>query len=276
MTLTAGIEQITPDQAFLILTERNPRNRNLRPQHVERYAEAMRRGEWQLNGETLKFDTRENLIDGQHRLAAVVEAGAPQRFMVVRGLAPETQDTVDDGSARTHGDVLAIHGERNANVLASAARNIYAYELIGIPIAHELPQMSRPTKQQILTVLDRHPDMRAATNKKGILVLSGSQVSTLRYLFRTVNAEQADEFLALLHSGEGLASDDPVLALRNRLIASQMATSRLPAKLVVGYTIRGFNAWRRGERLQRLQWGRDRGPEWFPRIEGCPISVRGL
>lgn len=54
----ASIERITPKLASeMLLTNR--RNRRLRAHRVGQMAEAMRRGEWELNGESIKFDLRE-------------------------------------------------------------------------------------------------------------------------------------------------------------------------------------------------------------------------
>jgi hypothetical protein len=66
--LTVKLETITPEQAAIWLT-RNRRNRPIRRTRVARYADAMRRGHWRVNGEAVIFDSEGNLLNGQHRLA---------------------------------------------------------------------------------------------------------------------------------------------------------------------------------------------------------------
>jgi hypothetical protein len=44
---------------------------------VRDFAEAMRRGDWRLTHQGIAFDASGALVDGQHRLAAIVEADVP-------------------------------------------------------------------------------------------------------------------------------------------------------------------------------------------------------
>jgi hypothetical protein len=73
-----AIETITPKQAQVILAH-NDRNRSLASSRVTVYSGAMLAGEWRMNGETIKFNGDGTLLDGQHRLAAVVRSGQPQQ-----------------------------------------------------------------------------------------------------------------------------------------------------------------------------------------------------
>ena len=65
---------ITPEYAKELL-DYNKKNRSLSKATVDRYAEDMRKDNWQQNGEAIKIDWDGNLIDGQHRLAACVKSG---------------------------------------------------------------------------------------------------------------------------------------------------------------------------------------------------------
>src|SRR5256885_4562153 len=67
---------ITPKKAAEYL-ERNTANRPLSAKTVRDFAAAMRRGEWQVTHQGIAFDTTRALVDGQHRLAAIVQADVP-------------------------------------------------------------------------------------------------------------------------------------------------------------------------------------------------------
>lgn len=67
--------QVTPEIAKRWLT-RNPRNRVARPATVARYARDMAAGKWHLDGSPIRFDATGTLLDGQHRLAAIIESEA--------------------------------------------------------------------------------------------------------------------------------------------------------------------------------------------------------
>ena len=82
---------VEPEQAQKWL-ERNIANRTLRPSRVQEYATAMTEGRWRYTADPIRFDSDGKLIDGQHRLMAVVRSGCTVEMHVVRGLSPEAQD----------------------------------------------------------------------------------------------------------------------------------------------------------------------------------------
>lgn len=268
------IELIGPEEAQDYL-DRNSRNRALSANRVGGYAAAMLRGEWLLNGETLKFNGDGTLLDGQHRLAAVVKSGTNQRFMVVRGLSTEVQDTVDAGRARTFSDILKIRGEAYNTALAAAVRIAHAYEHTGIPVHTSAAVVSN---QQLIACLGRHPGIRESLSTGGhhnaILLLSRSMVTGLHYLFASADRDDADAFFSLLDTGEALEKSDPIFSLRDRMIREMRDHKRMKSIVLTAFTVRAFNAWRNGERMTKYQWkpGGAR-PDRFPPIEGCTIPI---
>src|SRR5689334_16796059 len=107
--------------------EKNDCNRPLSLATVARYAADMRAGKWELNGETIIFSKR-GLLDGQHRLHAVIEADVSVEMLVVHDVECRAFSTIDSGKARTFADVLGIDGHKNASVLASSVNLLDAYE----------------------------------------------------------------------------------------------------------------------------------------------------
>ncbi len=92
---------ITPKVAEFMLNLNWPNNRPLMDAVVDRYAAAMSHGHWKLNGESLIMSSDGNMIDGQHRLWAVVSSGAPVRTMITFGVDSNTFDTINSGRARS-------------------------------------------------------------------------------------------------------------------------------------------------------------------------------
>ena len=115
------VELITPEIARVYLAQ-NCGNRKVSKYMVNMYSEAMKRGEWMLNGESIKFDVDGNLIDGQHRLHALIEANISLELLVVRGLQRSAFKTLDVGKKRTAGDCLSIEGIANYNTVAAIVR----------------------------------------------------------------------------------------------------------------------------------------------------------
>ncbi len=71
--ISAEIVFITPAVALDILAKHHAPNRALSIASKDAYLADMIRGRWELNGETIAFDTTGKLIQGQHRIAALAE-----------------------------------------------------------------------------------------------------------------------------------------------------------------------------------------------------------
>lgn len=104
--LSFSLEVITPDVAKQMLM-RNVSNRTLRPAHVAKIAESMRRGKFDLTSATISFYTDGTLADGQHRLSAVIRSGCEVPMIVVRGM--EHTIHLDTGLKRNAIDAAIIN-----------------------------------------------------------------------------------------------------------------------------------------------------------------------
>jgi hypothetical protein len=109
------------------------RNRPVSKTRVTQYAKDMKRGHWLLTHQGLAFDTAGNLLDGQHRLWAVIESGATIDMMVTFGLPVghteinrvNTMDVIDTGKSRNVAQQLLItHSIKNPNNVASISNVI--------------------------------------------------------------------------------------------------------------------------------------------------------
>jgi aerobic-type carbon monoxide dehydrogenase small subunit (CoxS/CutS family) len=104
---------ITPEMAADWLTK-NLSNRPRRASTVSYYATQMTRGQWQITHQGIALDCRGHLVDGQHRLAAIVLAGIPVT-MAVSYLDVETSAmylAVDCGIGRSVSDILKVDKRR--------------------------------------------------------------------------------------------------------------------------------------------------------------------
>ncbi len=85
---------LTPEMAMSLL-EANQNNRPLNHQHVDRIANQITKGKWKFNGDTIKLATNRDVLDGQHRLWAVVEAKQPIETAIIYDIEPEAFATID-------------------------------------------------------------------------------------------------------------------------------------------------------------------------------------
>ena len=106
LSISTDIVLVTKSMAQEWLNNFNTNNRKAKRHIVDKYADQMSRGQWVVNGDTICFDITGTLIDGQHRLLAVIKSEVPLRTTVVRNLPLDAFATLDDGSLRSAGDVI--------------------------------------------------------------------------------------------------------------------------------------------------------------------------
>lgn len=238
---------VTPDMARDWLT-RNKSNRNIRPLRVAQYARDMRAGAWKRTGETIKFDTNSDLLDGQHRLAAVIEAEAVVPMSVTFGLDPDIKHYVDTGAARTPADALRIKGESSPAILAGAARMGYLLETG--------QRKARMSHAQVFEYIDQHPGLRASadfvmplTNK---VDLGPSTLAYGHYRFNRIDPIAAATFITSLAELTNLGSDDPILRFAHRLRSIKRNNEDVDRRALAVTFLRVWNHWRQGASIQRI------------------------
>lgn len=248
---------------------RNVRNRPLSDGTVLRYANSILAGEWQFNGDTITFDSNGDLIDGQHRIEAVIVAGKPIKTLVVNGIVPEAFITKDQGMARTGGHILALKGEKHYNVLSGALSWLWKYQRGRMLDTGPRGTLSKP---QMVQLLEQNPGIRDSVAQVGAgakckAMVAGSAASFLHYQFAQSSRSKADEFFDLLKSGAGLVEDSPIYLLRERLIRNKDAKAKLRQVDIIALCIKAWNAFSTGRPMRTLRWtNRGDTPEDFPEI----------
>lgn len=242
----ASIEMVDPHTAAEWL-QRNDINRGVRPRKVTQYARDMLNDEWRMTGEPVKFTADGRLLDGQHRMHAVIRARVTVPMLVVRGIEPDAQSYMDTGSARTPGDALALKGEEHANTLSAAAR-------IGISIQRGQLAGARantPSHADVFAWLDAHPSIRESIayghdryTRTGPLTASTLAYCHLR--LSAIDEQQATRFLDGVASGANLPVGSPQLAVRDRVFKLREDRRAVRSVDIVAIVFRAWNLWRKG------------------------------
>lgn len=100
---------VTPDMAAEWLASCNVDNRAIRETVVKRYVDMMNSGEWKPTHQGVAFSDR-RLIDGQHRLTAIVRANKPQWLVVFAGQPDDVFGVLDKGTNRSLRDEVPLSG----------------------------------------------------------------------------------------------------------------------------------------------------------------------
>lgn len=249
---------VTPEmaEAWLVL---NASNRSLSEHLVADHRRSIEAGGWLNNGETIKLSRGPvvRLLDGQHRLEAIRRSGITVHCLVVRGLDPKTQATIDIGRKRSAADQLTINGEANGHVVAAILRRVWLWD---IGDRHWVTSPA-PSPAELGRVLQEYPEIRrsaevANTTYGKFKMLPKSALGTGHHLFsRVTKADEIDvvpEFFSRIGDGANLETGDPVLTLRNRAIRDRGTNVRFPAAQAMGYLVHAWNAYYLGTELTTM------------------------
>jgi len=262
---SASVERLSPRKAGSLL-KCNRRNRNLRMERVRELSGAMQRGEWELNGETIKIADDGMLLDGQHRLEAIVHSGVTIETVVVRGLPLVAQDTVDTGRRRRLADVLSLEGYPDANALAAALNVLHRFRNEQ-RIDHA--RSTAPTAQQALALLATNEGLIESVRvaRKVTKAIGGPMgvFAALHHEFRRVDHDAADDFFERLDNGADLPFSDPLRHLRNHVIRPRNDRDFAQRPFyVAALTIKAFNLRQTTRGVETLSFNLAEG---FPSIE---------
>jgi hypothetical protein len=252
---TSGKYTITPDLAAKWLDHiTNPRV--LSPGVIEAYARDMRAGDWQENGETIKWDVEDDCFDSEHRLRACVLAGVSFESWVIVGLPKQARDTVDLGHKRTLAQVLRNNGERYGRNLAGAAALLWRWRrgreaLVDTTI--------RPTHAELIHLIENDPQLRTSTElvhgsyAKAARLSRSSTVPTLIHFIGSGNhGDKATAFVSQVHYGTDIDFGDPAYALREKLIQLNQERNRFKQREMLGLWIPAWNAYAQDKPLRRI------------------------
>ena len=261
------VVEMTPALAQDLLAK-NKRNRPIRKARVERYANEMINGRWQLNGETIIISDEGNLMNGQHRLHAVVSSGATVYMLLAEGVDEAAFSTMDSGLTRTAGDVLGMRGISNFNQVSALTRLTLNYR-DGAAIS--FPR----TNKEIEDAVVRHPEIEDFVSNNGPLFHIGRSVAAACiYIAAKFGPEEdsvkVQDFVKGVLTGANLSQFDARLVYRNRMMLMNIDKKRRPEQVVVWYyTQKALGHYINGTEISKLQAGRGEEPYFSP-ISNAP------
>jgi hypothetical protein len=262
---TARIQTVTPKMAEEWLTG-NVDNRSLREPRVLQHSQVLQRGEWELTGDCIVFDEDGTLLNGQHRLTAVVVTGIPARFVILRGVPSKAQEVMDTGLSRTLGDQLQRRGVPYYTYVSGALFWLHrmAYnEATGM--AHYDSPSNRPSFRQLLSLYEDNKELSEEAGRIGrhvvnLKVRAGATLAIYHRLRQIEDEninEEVDLFFDKWVTGTELKASDPIWRLREWCVedaAKRHTKGRAPDYRYVAYVITAWNKWRAGEQIRQLKW----------------------
>lgn len=261
---TVALVKVTPAMAEEWLGK-NTHNRNVRQASVSAYARDMIAGHWHVTADPIKFTADGTLLDGQHRLLAVIKAGVPVEMFVAKGIDADAQRVMDTGAKRSPGDMLKLDGYLNANHLAAAARFAMTYQT-GVEVRN---QPTAPTNSEISEFVSENPDLAEAVAAAGYyrntIDIPVSVTGVAWWVLIRLDSEACESFFASIATSATSGAGDPRSTLIQRLASARRQGERIPQTAQLSMVFRVWNAWRKGNSLQKLPiYSRDGGQVPIP------------
>jgi hypothetical protein len=261
---TTEVVMVTPQIAEKWL-ESNKDNRPISQARVTEYAKVMGAGLRRLNNQGVGFDRDGRLVDGQHRLWAVIESGATVPMLVVRGMEPDAHRTIDRGRGRSVAEVLRRDGAVPEPTRVAAWANVERLLLTRRTPANSVESTEdyyRRNRAGVDWLLSAMP----SSGKLKLSAACGAMV----FAYPT-DPDGVQRFVESYFSGAGLGRGSPVLHLRE--MVHNLGTARGVSNRAVGLkTLRAVRAFLAGEELRTL-YASELPLAYFAKAHGVDVHV---
>jgi hypothetical protein len=256
---------ITPESAKELL-KLNVSNRPLNQVTVDWYAKQMTNGQWTISGQTISISDKNTLIDGQHRLAALVKSGKEITFNVAYNVP--FQSFVNYDSVRSRGlcDVFAIENILNYKSISAIISKYNALILghisyLGFGNSNQSGGVKKKIKFTNIEALDLYNSKKelfqeihhVADRCYGrIKLFPVSQIGAFMYYLivdKKHNKEKVFSFFTQLFFNENVENKS-IYNLREKLINGSIGQFVMVSKLKYIYLVKCWNAFVVGKEIK--------------------------
>ena len=249
---------VTPERAETILKEK-ANNRAVDPLHIKKLARAILKGTFNThNPHGLSFGINGRLIDGEHRVRAIVMAGVPVNLYVHRNVPDDVREILDfDAKPRNVRGQLKITRNVNTNNSTVSAAKIIEFGESAVRVARSISQLEGIECYDKHSALIAEIDSAFGPSHSSAFHNAGpvrGALGRIAHLFREKKPDVL-AFCRLLSSGLPEEPRDAVvillrdyLMLRNKQLAGGGARIEVYRK-----TQRAFQAFEKRESLQLLK-----------------------
>lgn len=249
-------------------------NRPMVTGSVASLLEAILGANWQFNHQGIAFDVDGRLIDGQHRLEAIVRADKVQPgimvpIMVTWNLPREANEKIDLVRRRNTGTFLAMEGYAQSSRLNTILKLLHLYDTTDfdapLNAAHwnEIPDLA--TIRKSLADHKIAPDSCTIGGQLGSILTPSAAGAGWVICRERYPDEMNMEFVAGLKSGANLAEGDPRLALREWARNRKEQHKRAQPYVHLAVYLKAFKLFRQGQPVKQGGFGFKPTAERFPR-----------
>lgn len=215
-----AIVEVEPMQAQALLDSSNTNNRKLRGEKLRQYKEEMQRKRWRVQN-TCIITENGKLIDGQHRMHAIVESGLAQWliFQIVPDADAAAANLVTDaGAVRSLADTIHFLGVDRPARVAGVLVHERNHRVLGSPM--KMAQSNKSDYLKLLSEIKSKIQPALDVVPRGLASVIGVKPSILdffAYHFEQIDHGMAEMFFELLKDDSQLKRSDAVKVLREEL-----------------------------------------------------------
>lgn len=261
MKVTEVVEVITPEIASQYLKKNintgEYANRTIKQSNVAKIYNIMKNDEWYVDVNPIIFDSNGNMIDGQHRLIAIIKLGKPIKMLVKRGVNPESFKGLDQSESRDAVDFADIERKDESKKCIPVFRWLYNQQVSKSPTS--VPKIEKRLSEYDLQkwgyenhsgVIDAVKWIKA--NKGDGVVIQDRVLTYLAYNFSNLDKDLSEEYLKYLTQMDGSTEYPTFSMVKLRVIKylhiskSMRVVGRVQNEWIMSNVISGWNAVREG------------------------------
>lgn len=257
---------ITPTMAQKFL-DNNPMNRRLSQPTISTYKNEMLDGRWKEDtAECIKITKEGKIIDGQHRLTAIVKAKCSVNMHVAFDMEESVFDVLDTGKMRNATDCFKIAGIKKENTLPSI---IATYNALAKGISVRGGQ--KDGKATNAKLLNQYYEDELFWNNAATIAYTGylhfakiltpSLIGGMYAHLSELNKSKAEDFITQLTTGLNI-QNNTIHLLRNKLMQDKMSLRKMQPSLKVAFIIKTWNAFVKNQTFKILKF--DASKESYP------------
>lgn len=242
---------VTPQIAQDWLDNRNLHNRRKSNVTARKYVKAIRAERWKCTHEGIAFDRDGFLIDGQHRLMAIVQTRTPLKLFVipfVEGMDDDTFGVLNSGNRRQVAQLLHFAGGAETAAAAKILGVIDDSFGDGTHVAGGVVA-TNPENDEVLDVVNAWPELPLLTAQTSAVyrnsrILKSIHLAVLAQASRTRYEGRIESWIDGLSTGIGLGDQDPRRHARNRFVRGEKSFNDATGR-ALGYRllVKAWNAY---------------------------------
>lgn len=238
----------------------NVNNRKAKEKVVAKYASEMLKGNWKdETGELIKVSKTNRLLDGQHRLLAIVKADVELQMYVAFDLNDDVFVVLDSGATRTSKDVFHVAGAQYSSLIPPIIQ--FSEALFN---GHRSNQGNKTlTNVELLQKFQENEEYYLEIASKTYIhytqfakILNPTLIGSYMIYFNSKSSADCELFFNELCTGRNV-TNNVIYLLRNKLIEDRTGNVKLDREYKNALIIKAWNFYRLRQEVKVLKYSRD-------------------